>query len=69
MSHVYQRLATSVGVKVCLIDIVCKYAADSNVFRRGGRSDSWQYLGVSTFLWQTFDGRLPVDETAPRDTL
>ena len=50
MGHVYQHLARSMGVEVCLVDIISKYAADSDIFRRGGGGDSYQDSRVSISL-------------------
>ena len=50
MGHVYQHLARSMGVEVCLVDIISKYAADSDIFRRGGGGDSYEDSRVSISL-------------------
>lgn len=64
MGHVYQHLARSMGVEVCLVDIISKYAADSDIFRRGGGGDSYED-SESAFL---FGGRTPSDEKTQRGT-
>ena len=63
MSHFDQHLARSFWAEICLVCVISKYAADSDIFSGGGRCDSYGDFGVSIF---SFWGSMTSDETSQR---